>query len=407
MKKLNKTKPKNEIIKKKPNALLYYFFSLILLPYFKLKNNVKINNEEIKKLKGPYLILCNHPSRPDFIYSIMSVYPTRVNVVAARYYFYNKLLNPLLKSLGVIPKNLFNPDIETIKSIISVIKNDGVVLMMPEGRLSASGELEKMPEGTDKLIKKLKVPVVCINVKGAHLTGAKWMKKARRGKIEVDSKIILTNKEIENNDELYIKNKVKEALNYNDYKWNEKEKIEYKGKDLLNGIENILYLCPNCHQEFTLSSKKNTIICSHCKQNFNMNNYYKFTNNEHQIKDINDWFNYQIKYEKEKIKNQENYFLKTDVILKMPNKKCNKLVEVGKGICTLNKEKLVYTGTINNEQTTKEFNIKYIPALPFGCAEDFEIYSNNTFYYFCPTKNKKQCVKWSIYAEIAHNLQSI
>lgn len=393
----------NKLRTRKPSAFLYYLLSLIIFPYFKIKNNVKINNNEIKKLKGPYLMLCNHPSRPDFIYSLMSVYPTRVNVVAARYYFYNKTLSPLLKKLGVIPKNLFNPDIETIKSIMNVIKNDGIVLMMPEGRLSASGELEKMPEGVEKLIKKLNVPVVAINVKGAHLTGAKWMKKRRKGKIVIDSKVILTKEEIINNNENYIHNKVKENISYNDYSWNEKEKIEYKGKDMLDGIENLLYICPHCHKEFSLSSNKNTITCNNCNKTYEMDNYYTFKN-EKEIKNINDWFNYQKEYEKQRITNNNNYILKTEVILKMPNKKCNNLVETGKGICSLNKNELTYVGTINGETTTKNFNIKNIPALPFACNENFEIYADNTYYYFSPKENKKQCVKWSICEEIIHDL---
>ena len=404
-KKKNKLGIRDDFNVEKPNWFLYHLLAPFVFLIFKIKNNVRITHNEARKLKGPYLILCNHPSRPDFVYTAMCIYPHRLNGVTARNYFYNKRLCWLLKNLGCIPKNLFNPDIETIKNILSVIKNNGIVMMMPEGRLSATGELETMPEGADKLIKKLKVPVVVVNVKGAHLTGAKWMQVRRKGRIDVSSKILLTKEEIENNSIEYIKDKLNLAMQYNDYKWNKTEKIEYKGKNLLKGVTNILYLCPHCKKEFTLDADKNIVHCNNCNTTYTMDNYYSFNKNEDNITDINDWYKFQIKSEKEKIINNPNYFLQTEVILKMPKSYNGKLKEVGKGVCILNKNELMYTGYINNENVVKTFKIENIPALPFGCNEDFEIYADNTFYYFSPINNKKQCSKWSIYAEVAHNLK--
>lgn len=231
------------------------------------------------------------------------------------------------------------------------------------------------------------------------------MQVRRKGRIDVSSKILLTKEEIENNDIQYIKNKLNNAMQYNDYKWNKKEKIEYKGKNLLKGVTNILYLCPHCKKEFTLCTDKNEIHCNNCGTTYTMDNYYSFNKNEEDITDINDWYKLQIKTEKEKIINNPNYFIQTEVTLKMPHTNNGKLKKVGNGICILNKNELIYTGNINNENIVKTFKIENIPALPFGCNEDFEIYADNTFYYFAPTKNKQQCSKWSIYAEVAHNLK--
>lgn len=375
------------------------------MPYFKIKNNVKLlKNKEVKKLKPPYVLLSPHPSKPDFVYNAMCVFPKRLNAIVARYYFYNTARKKLLEQLGCIPKSLFCADIETIKGTMEIIKKNGIILMMPEGRLSASGETEKMPGGLGKLIKKLKVPVVVTTINGAHLTGAKWMEKLRKGRIEVGSEIVLTVEDIMNMDDLMIEQKINEKIYYNDYEWNKTAKIEYRGKNLLKGLDNLIYICPNCKEEFSLETDKNIIQCKHCGFNVEMDNTYQFIKkDENYFDNINQWFKFQIEYEKEQIISK-GLNMNTKVILKMPKKDSKRPVVVGEGTCYLNEEELRYEGTINKEIVTRIFKIKNIQALPFGCGEDFEIYHNNDFYYFAPIENKKQCVKWSITTEIAHNL---
>ena len=60
--------------------------------------------------------------------------------------------------------------------------------------------------------------------------------------------------------------------------------------------------------------------------------------------------------------------------------------------------KITYNGTINGENKHILFKLENIPALPFGVNENFEIYHDQTLYYFVPD-NIRECVKWSVVEE--------
>ena len=52
---------------KTPNIFIYGIFRLLCRIIAKFKFNLKIEKNEIKKLKGPYVVIANHESVIDFI----------------------------------------------------------------------------------------------------------------------------------------------------------------------------------------------------------------------------------------------------------------------------------------------------------------------------------------------------
>jgi 1-acyl-sn-glycerol-3-phosphate acyltransferase len=390
---------------KRPNRLLYHLTFLLIYPIFKIKNRVRINRKAVRKIKGPMIVIANHPSRPDFVYSVAAMYPHRLNVVVARYYTYIPKVNALLKRFRIIPKNLFNPDNSTIKSIMGVVKQGGSVLLMPEGRLSSNGTKGIMPDGIHKLVKKLEVPLVLVKINGAFFTGGKWITSRRRGRIEVTASVLLSKEEVIALSAEEIHEKIEQALEYNDFLWlAEHPEISYKGKSLASSLENILYVCPNCQSEFTLKSERHKFTCEDCGYEVTLNSRYEFESTKQPVifPNILAWFNYQKQVVTQEI--EQGKTLETEVILKNPvkNGKKTELLEVGRGKCFLNCEGLKYTGTQNNQPVELFFPISIMPTLLFGCNEDFEIYHDNQFYYFMPIQNRLQTVKWSIYTEAAY-----
>ena len=108
--------------------------------------------------------------------------------------------------------------------------------------------------------------------------------------------------------------------------------------------------------------------------------------------------------ERKRIK-EGNYTLKSKVLLKHPDPKGLGFTIVGSGEATLSEEGIRYIGTINDEQKDILFKLENIPALPYGVGENFEIYHDQTLYYFIP-ENIRHCVKWSVVEEQMYiNLQ--
>ncbi|MGI6767602.1 MAG: VTT domain-containing protein [Bacilli bacterium] len=387
---------------RKPGTFLYYmvYFVLKLFLFPKVKAKARLN--DVDKIEPPYLLIYNHPSKFDFAYALLPLFPKKINSIIAYYYFCNYRLGRLLHHMGGFPKFLYHPDVSSIKNIKRVIRDKGILGIAPEGRLSAYGCMESLAPATEKLVKHLGVPVVMAKINGAYLTFPKWSKKVRRGRVEIEYEQILTAEEIKQMSAEEIKQVLNEKLYYDDFKWQEEKKIYYKGKNLAEGLEHLLYICPVCKEEFTFSAKGNDLTCSSCGVHVHLNNYYEFEADNPLIpKNIRDWYLYQKAVEKKNVE-RVNYLLESRVTLKFPDPAGKGFTKVGEGVTVMTEKGVTYTGTINGELKTVYFKIENIPAILFGINEDFEIYHDNTLYYFIP-ENIRECVKWSVVGEAMYN----
>ena len=134
---------------------------------------------KVGKIEAPAIVLCNHGAFVDFAYAGTLLRKNSPNFPVARLYFYKKSFGNLLRSFGCFPKSMFALDLESVKNCTRVIKNGGVLAMMPEARLSTVGEFEDIQEGTYSFIKKMGVPVYKIKISGDYLAKPKWAHKMR------------------------------------------------------------------------------------------------------------------------------------------------------------------------------------------------------------------------------------
>lgn len=387
---------------KKPGSVLYFFMFLFIRCFLFPRLRVKYRLNGVKKMEPPFVLIYNHPSKLDFAYAMVPLFPKKVNQIIAFYYFCNYRFGKLLHRMGGIPKFLYHPDISTIKNVKRVVKNKGIIGFAPEGRLSAYGCMETLAPATEKLIKHLELPVVMAKIKGAYLTFPKWAKRMRRGRIEVDFEQILTPEEIREKSPEELKSLLEEKLYYDDFQWQEEKRIRYKGKGLAEGLEHILYICPVCKHEYSFTAKDNLLTCSHCGVEVKLNEYYEFeTDNQLIPKNIRDWYLFQ-KAEEARNVEREGYILESRVTLKFPDPEGKGFTKVGEGITRMDASGVTYEGTINGEPQTVHFKIENVPVILFGVNEDFEIYHDNTLYYFVP-ENIRECVKWSVVGEAIYN----
>ena len=380
------------------HKFLYTIFDIILIIFSKIKYRIHINRNGIKKLNTPSIVLFNHGSSIDFLSDWAFLYPQRGNMVAAYYYFCNFHLGRLMHFFGAFPKFLYQPDISAIKNMKKVLRNNGILFLAPEGRLTPHGELESFIPSTVKFLKKECCDVYLFKNHGTYFTKPKWAKTSRKGRVDVDYIHLFTKEELKvlTLEEIY--NKLYENLYYDEYKWMEENKVKFKGRKFAEGLEQLFYYCPVCGHEYTYSSNKATLECSHCHTKVTLNPYYELVSSNPKIpKTIKEWYNLQKRIELQNIQDP-NYVLKTNVYLKNPDPKGLGFIVTGKGECTLTHEGIRYVGTKNNENVDILFRLENMPALPFGVNEDFEIYHDQTLYYFIP-ENIRECAKWSVVEE--------
>lgn len=369
-------------------ARVIYFFKGVKL---KLKNNVG-------KIKGPAIVLCNHGAFSDFVYSGMLLRKSGPNFITARLYFCHRWFARLLRTFGCFPKSMFSLDIESIKNCRRVINRGGVLAMMPEARLSTAGRFEDIQPSTYSFIKQMGVDVYFIKISGDYLASPKWGNGMRRGAyVEAELSPLFKKEELEALTPDAIGERIENALYYDELNWlDTMPKVRYKSKTIAEGLENILAVCPHCKGRYTLMTKGNRLYCEKCELSLTVSDRYLFVEDDAPFKHFTDWFNWQVDLVRDEVLADPEFALTDKVTLKHPSIDGKTLLRtVGEGECTLSREGLVYRGTINGENVEKRFPMDKIYRLLFGAGENFEIYEGQTIYYFVPT-DTRSAVMWYI-----------
>lgn len=397
---------------KRPPAFIYRVLGQIWRILFMKKYGVEVEfKTDFRKEEGPYILVSNHASRQDYIFTGVPLLPNQYNYVAGYNEFHRSHLAFVFKLLQVIPKKNFVPDVYTIKQVSKVLNAGGKVVLFPEGMNSISGANQPVAVGTGKFIKHFNVPVYYAVIKGGYLTCPKYNLTDRYGKVKVTFDKMFSKEDLEKLSPTEIEDKMNELLYHDDYAWNKKEKIAYKndGK-IAEGLHDLLYWCPKCGKEFTMLGERDTIRCTSCGNGAKLADTYEmipFDENcvipETQTK----WFN----MERENVKKEvadASFEISEEVELgNLPpyeNLKDQKTSEiVGSGKITLNRQGFTYVGTRNGEPFTFHLNPSELPT--YGMCTDlsrFYTFYKGEFMEFYP---KTHCTeKWFLATEEIHRL---
>lgn len=260
--------------------------------YFR-KKAVLVEDGTLRKIKPPYILLANHASFADVAGIARMLYPkTAGSFVSSP--IQRTHYGDLLDLLGIIAKQQFQVTPSLVKDIKSVLDRGRPVIVYPEGKLSVDGTLNEIKINTAKLIKMLKVPIVCVRFDGNYLHEPRWAKDRRKVPLRATVKTIVTAEETKTLPLEEIYNRILENLTYDDYKYQRDNKISIKSDKLTNGIEGILFRCPSCNSEFTLTGKGDEINCSHCGSKHVMDEYGVLHGHFESVPQWNKWQQSQI-----------------------------------------------------------------------------------------------------------------
>ena len=364
---------------------------------FVFDGKVKVQfKNQLGKIQGPAIVLCNHGSFIDFVYTGRMLRKSRPHYVVARLYFYHKWLGKILRHFGCIPKSMFSTDVDSTKNCMRVLSAGKVLTMMPEARLSTIGKYEGIQDTTFKFIQHANVAVYVIRSHGSYFANPKWGDGARKGAwVQTELKKLFDAGEVKTLSLDELKARIDEALDYDEFAWLDcHPELSYPSKTLAEGLENILYLCPSCGSRYTMATKGREITCECCGMQASLGSRYEFTD-EKPFKNFAAWYEWQEK-ETEKLALADGYKLESKVELRhgsIDGKACTRVA--GEGYCVLDKSGLTYKGTRDGEEIEKFFPMSQIYRLLFGAGEDFEIYEGKEIWYFRP-ENKRSCVEWYV-----------
>jgi len=355
---------------KRPNFFLYIFlgFLLRIFAFFKgqrIRKHVKIDK--------PAIILSNHTSFYDFVYTTTAVYPKRVNYLAASKMFYDPLLGFFLRLARAIPKCLFQTDpVATLKAL-KILKKNGIVGILPEGQISPIGVTLEYNPAIVKLIKKAKVSVYSVRHMGAYLVNPPWTKKSYAGRIETDIDLIVSSDEIMNLSEIEIEKRINDRLVFNTHEYNEHKKMRVKLKDIDN-LESIIYHCPVCANDH-LESRNTKLFCPDCKSEFIYDAFGKVGGYR-----LDKLYREQERLIAKKIEDDPNFSMSAEV--RLEGYRNNRVKDIGNGKLTLGVLGYDFVGVEDGNPVQYHFNPQNILSLPSDLGINIQIYDNYKLYQF-------------------------
>ncbi|HBP37271.1 MAG TPA: hypothetical protein DD640_00705, partial [Clostridiales bacterium] len=186
--------PRRRVPSDRPLAWLFWLLSLLFRLLFTAAFGLRFNKpEEIRRLRGPLVVIGNHPSYFDPFLTAAALFPWRINYVTSHSFFRNPVLRFLLGKLGAIPKIQFRSDLQAMKHMLRVIRSGGILGIYPEGQRSLDGGRQTVDEAIAKLVSKLGCPVVAVHDSGGYLTWPRWSQSRwRRGRIKVEISVLFT-----------------------------------------------------------------------------------------------------------------------------------------------------------------------------------------------------------------------
>ena len=376
---------------KRPNWLLFVTLGFLIKIYGFLKGQRIISNIRIK---GPAIVLSNHTSFYDFVYTTAAIYPSRVNYMAASKMFYEPFLGFFLRLVRAFPKCLFQSDPVSTMNIFRLLKQNGVVSIFPEGQISPIGVTQELSFSIAKLLKKAKVSVYLVKHHNAYLVNPPWTKKTFKGRIETSMKLIIPRSDLLTMSERDIYDLIVHEMAFNVSEFNQNHLYRYKVNDITN-LESVIYQCPSCGFE-GLTSNHHHLQCPRCKSIFEYDEFGKISSFR-----LDELYLRQVNTMKEKIDSNELFCIESDV--RLESYRNNLVKDVGEGHLTLTKNAYKYEGTIDGINKTLTFDPKNIPSLPSDLGRNVQIYEGYFIYQFV-FKDVKMPTMFVIASEYIHKL---
>ncbi|MBQ3547234.1 MAG: 1-acyl-sn-glycerol-3-phosphate acyltransferase [Clostridia bacterium] len=361
------------------------FFTLLPLGFkYTKKGMEKVSKNE------PCLYLMNHSAFVDLQIASTILWPKKYSIIMTSDGFVGK--NLLMKTIGCIPTQKFVSDSVLVRDIFHCIKkNKTSVLLYPEASYSFDGRATTLPESLGKLVKKLGVPVVMITTTGAFMHQPLYNNlKKRKVKISAEIECLLTADQTDKLSFEEINRIIGEKFNFDNFKWQQENKIKISEKYRADYLHRVLYKCPHCGVEGETVGKGTTLTCNACGKVWELTEYgfMKAQNGETEFPHVPDWYD----YERQSVKKElldGSYNLDCDVDIYMLTD-MKAIYNVGSGRLIHNNKGFRLTGCDGKIDYTQ------VPELSYSLYSDYYWYEigdmvcigNGKVLYYCFPKDK-------------------
>ncbi len=217
--------------------------------------------EPYKPKHKAFIVVGNHADGMDPGYELIA-FKRYIRFVISDHLTSNRFAESFLKKVaGAIVKHRDRPSSDLSKQVIASIKSGIPVSIYAEGAMTPNGETGFFSPRTGQLIKDSGAALITFKLTGGYMHAPKWARMIRSG--PVHGKVVreYSPQEISEMTVEEVNSAIAKDIYHNDYAHQKQAKQKYKGKNLAEYVERILYMCPECKSVGTLHSKANFLKC--------------------------------------------------------------------------------------------------------------------------------------------------
>lgn len=388
---------------KKPNLLFHLLLKVLSAPDLNATNFTcnKIGMEKLKKHE-PCLVLMNHSSFIDLKIASKVLFPRPFNIVCTSDGFVGKRW--LMRNLGCIPTKKYVSDSTLIRDMIYTVKKlNSSVLMYPEASYSFDGTATTLPQSLGKCLKMLGVPVIMIRTYGAFTRDPLYNNlMLRRVDVSADIEYLFSPEDVATKSPEELNAILADRFSFDSFRWQQENKVKISEDFRANGLNRVLYKCPNCLTEGKMIGKGTKLYCEHCGKNYELTEYgfMKALEGKTEFTHVPDWY----RWERESVKQEllaGTYHMEEKVnICMLVNTDC--IYRVGEGTLKHSVEGFELTGCEG------KLHYKQSPTASYGLYSDYFWYeigdvicigTNDVLYYCFPQGENDIVAKTRLAAE--------
>jgi len=245
--------------------------------------------ERMPKLQEPFILLSNHVTDFDPIlvglgmrgqaYYVASEHISRWKVFPILKYIFD----PILRYKGTVGAY-------TVRDMLKRIKDGKNLAFFPEGVRTNDGVTCPILPSTGRLVKRSGSALVTFRLQGGYFCSPNWGEKnMRKGYFHGSVVRVIPSEKIKEMSEEEVNRVIREDLFEDAYATQARLRKKYRGKNLAERLENVLFICPQCKEKLTLHSSGSRIRCSACGYEAEYNEYGDMTGTYQTVRDWSAW----------------------------------------------------------------------------------------------------------------------
>ncbi len=237
---------------------------LVLAPLLRFMFRPRFVGRENMPVGGPCFIITNHSQAYDAFMVNLEFYDEPTAGLLTEEYFRGGFVTWLLRRIGGVATRKFQPQTTPVREIMRLIKDNRMVVVMPEGGCNWDGVTLPTIASTGKLFRRLGIPVHPVILHNNYLSWPRWAYWPRRIRVTIEFKAPLFFTPEMTDDQ--VARMVDQAILWSP----DQGRTQFppkvpRGFRPAAGITKLIFRCPTCGDDGSLREKRGRyLLCDAC-----------------------------------------------------------------------------------------------------------------------------------------------